>query len=150
MHLRVSCGCERCVSRRNYLLERLREAAQTLLEGHDISAAHTVAACVEVLEEMFHVEHALQIPLTTGNGSPFSSGETRSNGESERSRSDSDDHVREPFDFKPPGLAPGQADLDRARRDWAQHKTLRSTLQASRKAARRGKFRGKLSRRRGR
>lgn len=57
----------------DYLMSQLRGAAQKLLDGDYMSSeAHLVAASVEVLEEMFHVEQTPPPPPTSGNGSPSS------------------------------------------------------------------------------
>lgn len=108
MHLLLT---QKDLDRVDFLLLTLRHGAQTLLDTDDMPrAVHDVAATIEVLEEMFHVEHRLNLHLITGSGTPFSMiqgmhGESTENPGSSRN---SDNHVREPVELGPTGLAPDQ------------------------------------------
>jgi len=131
------------------LLRLLREAAQTLLEMPTFKAAHTVAASVEVLEEMFHVEQIPQANPMSGSGSPYFNPPTRSvPRETSRDRSDSDDHVHQPIDFRPSGLAPSPPGPSRPGISWQVWQDLRRSQTKQRQAAKRGRYKGRMRRRR--
>lgn len=130
------------------LLRLLREAAQMLLEMPMYKAAHDVAASVEVLEEMFHVERTPPLPPASGNGSPFSSTEMRSvPRETSGFGSERYDHVHEHQQGR---SAPMAAENSRPN---GTGRTRAAQFQALWKAQRRptvprGRFRGRARRRR--
>lgn len=128
------------------LLRLLREAAQTLLEMPTFKAAHDVAACVEVLEGMFHVEQTQSPPRTTGNGSQSSNTEAKN--ANPRDRRDSDDHVYEPVDYQPTGLAPQEPGHYRPGRSGAVRSFQLALASQRRPTVPRGRFRGRTKRRR--
>lgn len=134
-----------------FLLRQLREAAQELLEPFTHRSAHTVAACVEVLEEMFHVEQTPPPDPTSGSGSPFFSQPVRSVPRETYpgSRSDSDDHVYEPVAYLPSRLAPPKASLDRPSGPRPEFKTILAGIKASQrpKPIRRGRWKVRRRRR---